>query len=225
MLTTTWDANTVAQMTDVLVPQIDVFVRVGLIEPSHEASRRGVSRRYDLRRVFEIAVAGELLAAGITVVQINGALRVLRQEWLHLCNPKTRRSVGVLVLWRTPNDRRQTPATVSPRIGPAKRTAATGRGWQHDPGGCKPAVDGEAAGVCYGTGSRVNTSNVTPPRYDDLPILVTPDDARAFLQVSKGTIYELLRTKTTTEPAVRQAASHPEERADMGGGTFRRSRS
>ena len=35
---------------------------------------------------------------------------------------------------------------------------------------------------------------VAPPRYDDLPDLCTPDDARAFLQVSKNTMYDLLKT-------------------------------
>jgi excisionase family DNA binding protein len=33
-----------------------------------------------------------------------------------------------------------------------------------------------------------------PPRYDDLPDLCTPDDACAFLQVSRNTVYELLKT-------------------------------
>lgn len=37
-------------------------------------------------------------------------------------------------------------------------------------------------------------SEPTPPRFDDLPDLVTPEDARAFLQVSRNTIYELLKT-------------------------------
>jgi excisionase family DNA binding protein len=35
----------------------------------------------------------------------------------------------------------------------------------------------------------------TPPRYDDLPDLLTPDDARAFLQVSRNQIYHLLKTE------------------------------
>ena len=32
-----------------------------------------------------------------------------------------------------------------------------------------------------------------PPRYDDLPELCTPEQARAFLQVGKNKIYELLK--------------------------------
>ena len=34
----------------------------------------------------------------------------------------------------------------------------------------------------------------TPPRFDDLPDLCTPEQARAFLQVGKNKIYELLKT-------------------------------
>ena len=34
----------------------------------------------------------------------------------------------------------------------------------------------------------------TPPRWDDLPDLVTPEDARAFLQVGRNTIYELIKS-------------------------------
>lgn len=41
----------------------------------------------------------------------------------------------------------------------------------------------------------MKTATTTPPRYDDLPDLLTPGDARAFLQVSRNTIYELLRTQ------------------------------
>jgi excisionase family DNA binding protein len=35
---------------------------------------------------------------------------------------------------------------------------------------------------------------VTPPRYDDLPDLCTPEDARLFLQIGRNTIYELLKS-------------------------------
>lgn len=35
----------------------------------------------------------------------------------------------------------------------------------------------------------------TPPRYEDLPDLVTPDDAQAFLQVSRNQVYHLLKTQ------------------------------
>jgi excisionase family DNA binding protein len=34
----------------------------------------------------------------------------------------------------------------------------------------------------------------TPPRFDDLPDLCTPAQARAFLQIGKNKIYELLKT-------------------------------
>ena len=34
----------------------------------------------------------------------------------------------------------------------------------------------------------------TPPRFDDLPDLCTPEQARAFLQVGRNKIYELLKT-------------------------------
>jgi excisionase family DNA binding protein len=34
----------------------------------------------------------------------------------------------------------------------------------------------------------------TPPRFDDLPDLVTPDDARAFLQIGRSAMYELLKS-------------------------------
>jgi excisionase family DNA binding protein len=34
----------------------------------------------------------------------------------------------------------------------------------------------------------------TVPRYDALPDLVTPEDAQKFLQVSRNTIYELLKS-------------------------------
>ena len=41
----------------------------------------------------------------------------------------------------------------------------------------------------------------TPPRYDDLPDLLTPADAQAFLQVSRNTMYDLLRTQAV--PSIR----------------------
>lgn len=34
-----------------------------------------------------------------------------------------------------------------------------------------------------------------PPRYADLPDLPTPEQCAAFLQVSRNTMYELLKTK------------------------------
>ena len=34
---------------------------------------------------------------------------------------------------------------------------------------------------------------VTPPRYDDLPELCTPEQARQFLQIGKNKIYEMLK--------------------------------
>ena len=37
--------------------------------------------------------------------------------------------------------------------------------------------------------------DITPPRFDDLPDLLTPEDARAFLQVSRNQIYHLLKTQ------------------------------
>ena len=35
---------------------------------------------------------------------------------------------------------------------------------------------------------------VTPPRFDDLPDLCTPEQAQAFLQVGRNTIYDLLKS-------------------------------
>ena len=35
-----------------------------------------------------------------------------------------------------------------------------------------------------------------PPKYDELPDLPTPEQGAAFLQVSRNTMYELLRTKS-----------------------------
>ena len=34
----------------------------------------------------------------------------------------------------------------------------------------------------------------TPPRYEDLPELLTPEEVQLFLRVSRNTCYELLRT-------------------------------
>jgi excisionase family DNA binding protein len=34
----------------------------------------------------------------------------------------------------------------------------------------------------------------SPPRFDDLPDLCTPEQARAFLQVGRNKIYELVKT-------------------------------
>ena len=39
----------------------------------------------------------------------------------------------------------------------------------------------------------MSRESATPPRYEDLPDLVTPEDARQFLQVGRNTIYELLK--------------------------------
>jgi excisionase family DNA binding protein len=42
---------------------------------------------------------------------------------------------------------------------------------------------------------------LTPPRYEDLPDLCSPEDARAFLQVSRNTFYDLV--KSGELPAIR----------------------
>jgi excisionase family DNA binding protein len=39
------------------------------------------------------------------------------------------------------------------------------------------------------------TGKPAPPRYDDLPDLVTPEDAEAFLQCSRNQVYALLKTQ------------------------------
>jgi excisionase family DNA binding protein len=36
--------------------------------------------------------------------------------------------------------------------------------------------------------------NLTPPWYEDLPDMVTPEQAQAFLQVGRNTMYDLLKT-------------------------------
>jgi excisionase family DNA binding protein len=40
----------------------------------------------------------------------------------------------------------------------------------------------------------MNRDPVTPPRFEDLPDLCTPEQAQAFLQVGRNTIYELLKS-------------------------------
>ncbi len=34
----------------------------------------------------------------------------------------------------------------------------------------------------------------TPPRFEDLPDMVTPEDAMSFLQMSRNTVYALLKS-------------------------------
>ena len=40
----------------------------------------------------------------------------------------------------------------------------------------------------------MNPEPVIPPRFDDLPDLLTPEQARAFLQIGRNTIYELVKS-------------------------------
>jgi excisionase family DNA binding protein len=40
---------------------------------------------------------------------------------------------------------------------------------------------------------RLNTAS-PPPRYEDLPDLCTPEEGRAFLQIGRNTMYDLLKS-------------------------------
>lgn len=79
--TTHWDADVAVSLTGPTPSQLEYFVRQGLIVPAQPASRRGVSRRYDLKNLIEMAVATEMLASGLPVGEIGRALAELRGNW------------------------------------------------------------------------------------------------------------------------------------------------
>ncbi len=49
--------------------------------------------------------------------------------------------------------------------------------------------------------SKQTTSNTKVPRFEDLPDLVTPEEAQIFLRVSRNGIYELIHSRAL--PSVR----------------------
>lgn len=98
METRTFTAAEASVLCAAAPARIEYFVRTQLVTPAVEASRRGVSRRYDSQNLIEIAVAGELQDAGINVFQIDAALDKLRASL------KKRADVTILALLRSPAD-------------------------------------------------------------------------------------------------------------------------
>ncbi len=85
--------------------QIEYLVRSELVTPAQPASRRGVSRKYDLHNCIEIAVAIELLASGIPARDIHVALVQLRQQWgrvLEGNHDETQGPAEILLVHRAP---------------------------------------------------------------------------------------------------------------------------
>lgn len=94
-----FDADDAALLTGAKLPQIEYFVRTELIQPAQRAIRRGVSRRYDLKNLIEIAVAAEMLESGIPAVEIGRAFGELRGNWdLLFGDPAQREKTAVLAI-------------------------------------------------------------------------------------------------------------------------------
>lgn len=71
---TTFDADTFSARTGAPTTQIEYLVRAGILEPAVPASRRGVSRKYNVRNLFEAAVAIELINAGVLAKDVRKAV-------------------------------------------------------------------------------------------------------------------------------------------------------
>ena len=95
-----YDTDEALRFTAARRAAVDYFVRTRVIVPAREASRRGASRGYSFRNLAEIAVAAELLDAGIEITTIAEALRSLRDSWSQVASQRD----TILAIWRLPAD-------------------------------------------------------------------------------------------------------------------------
>jgi DNA-binding transcriptional MerR regulator len=112
----TYDAHQAERLVEVPAVQFHYFIRTGLITPRVPASRRGISRRYDARNPLELSIAGELLNAGVSAVDIGRALRCVDENWDTIAHRETRNDAGILALLR---HRRSTKPPI-PQLVPMK---------------------------------------------------------------------------------------------------------
>lgn len=99
--------------------KVEYLVRAGILRPAEVASRRGVSRKYNLRNLAEAMVGIELIEAGILADDVREAVSTMTDEenWPRLCDPTRRDDVSLLVVQRLSG---MTRAPVSIHLSPAK---------------------------------------------------------------------------------------------------------
>jgi len=120
-----WNSDLAAGITGTSANQLGHMVRLGIVEPAAEASRRGVSHRFDFKNLVEMTIGAEFFDAGITAFNVAEAVRRVQENWTALCNPETRDEVAVLALLRSPGDARpnrtdlgDTPVNLLTLMGP-----------------------------------------------------------------------------------------------------------
>lgn|GEM_PF-5002269 len=95
---TDYTSEEARSLTGAKPPQIEHLVRTGVVRPAQEAIRRGMSRRYSLNNVAEIAIAVQLVDMGIPVRTVALVLERVRGAWHVLADPKQRARASVLLI-------------------------------------------------------------------------------------------------------------------------------
>ena len=70
------------------------------MRPAQPASKRGVSRQFDLKNLVEIFAASELIGVGVRGELVADAMGKLREVWPTLANKETRSERPILALVR-----------------------------------------------------------------------------------------------------------------------------
>ena len=99
-MVTSYTSEDASRLTGAKAPQIEHLVRTGAVIPSQEALRRGVSRRYSLNNLAEIAIGVELVEMGVPVRGVGLVMERVRGAWHILADPRQRAAASVLLLSR-----------------------------------------------------------------------------------------------------------------------------
>ena len=100
-----FETDEAVAITGATRPQIEHLVRSELVVAAQPASRRGVSRQYDLHNLIEIAVASELFERGLPPRDTLAALLKLRDQWARVLRNKYSEDEGpaeILIVYRKP---------------------------------------------------------------------------------------------------------------------------
>ena len=101
---TDYTSEQASSLTGAKPPQIEHLVRTGAVRPAQEALRRGMSRRYSLNNLAEIAIAIKLVEMGMPVRAAGLVMERVRNAWRVLANAEQRARASVLLLTRGNND-------------------------------------------------------------------------------------------------------------------------
>ena len=96
----TYTSEEASLITGAKPAQIEHLVRTGAVRPTQEALRRGMSRRYSVNNLAEIAIAVQLVEVGMPVRAAGLVMERVRGAWHVLADAQQRARASVLLLTR-----------------------------------------------------------------------------------------------------------------------------